>query len=197
MKVVYKNEAHEKQVLQEFEWCRAAIEKLIEMYNGMEIVKVDDTGHMYDLIHDTAGRVKLDIMLKGRNTGNVIEFDRVNISPLLAQASKCKQFSEFVKKEKGIWSLKDGKVKADDAEVKKLVEVQRIVARTPRQEEFYENLKTFERLFNEIDADLGGELLRERKKRAAWSQIFDLNIHAETPIARINTNTIREWIAKV
>jgi hypothetical protein len=155
MKVVYKNEAHEKQVLQEFEWCRAAIEKLIELYNGLQIVKCDDTGHMYDLIHDTTGRVRLDIMLKGRNTGNVIEFDRLNLHPLIAQASKCKRFSEFVKKEKGIWALKDGEVVVNDAEVKKLVEVQRIVARSPRQEEFYENLKTFERLFNEIDADLG------------------------------------------
>ena len=195
-KVLYKNDAHEAQLRQEFEWCRGNLQKVVDLYNGMEIVKCDDTPHLYDLLHDTSGRVRLDLILKSRNTGNVVEYDRLNLQPLLAQVAKCKQFSEFIKKERAIFRLEDGKVTADTAAAK-IIEAQRIVARSQRQVEFYEKLKQFELLFNEIDGCTGGELLRERRHRTAWSQIFDMPINAAAPVARIPVTTYRAWINKV
>ena len=135
-KVLYKNERHEAATLQAFDWCLEQLQKLIDVYNGLQITVAEGTSLLYDLVHDPEGRVKTELQLKMWDTGNSPSYESIPVNPLIQQSKRCRQFTEFVRKTNAVFKLVDGKVTADPKAKKAIVEKQRIIAHTTQQSDF-------------------------------------------------------------
>ena len=194
--IIYRNELHEEAVRQEIAWCLEEIKKLVTVWDALKVTKLTDTGMMYDLIFDTENRLSMEVARRSYASGDKIDRSRLNTGPLLAVASKVRQYA-VASKGSAVFEFNDGSVTVNEAAAEELIGIQRIYARTPAQVEFYENLRQFEVLFNTLDAQTNGAFLRDRNERAQWMLIFDIAPGAKAGAARINPRRIEQWLREV
>jgi len=175
MKKVFEDPHYEALTLAEIEKAREAVEKVLTEWNAMKLQHISTPSELYDLVwnHELMVREAL-AALKLENGANIPGSVPADPYAFTDAVAKAKRYP-FAKREHALFKIEKKKTVVTDIEkASELANVRSIYAYNPKQEQFAEDLKTFEEVFNLINAKMAGRLLSVPAFRTAWGQLFNL-----------------------